>query len=114
MPCLDGNARQRIDCCRPNGLRVSGSAYGCFHKGRLLSECRGDEGASEKKGVRHATARTAEGRFFCYLQGTIVNRTYGTHKSLYISLFLLSMLVLFTMPPRNSRYDTLCTVPLCP
>ena len=25
------------------------------------------------------------------LRGTILNRTYGTHKNLYISLFLLSM-----------------------
>ena len=37
------------------------------------------------------------------LRGTIVNRTYGTHENLYIYLFLLTILVLLTMVPRNTR-----------
>ena len=36
------------------------------------------------------------------LRGAIVNRTYDTHKNLYIYLFLLTILVLFNVAPRNS------------
>ena len=35
-------------------------------------------------------------------RGTIVNRTYGAHKILYIYLFLLKYVVLFTLGPRDS------------
>ena len=47
------------------------------------------------------------------LRGTIVNRTYGTHKILsgtwYIfSYFYFQYLVLFTMVPRNSEYFSAC------
>ena len=36
-----------------------------------------------------------------YVRGTILNRTYGTHENLHISLFLLrkQYLVLFTLVP---------------
>ena len=44
------------------------------------------------------------------LRGTIVNRTYGTRKNLYISLFLLTNLVLFTMVLRNSVFLALQAV----
>ena len=37
------------------------------------------------------------------LRGTTLNRTYGTHKNLFKSLFLLQKcLVLFAMAPRSS------------
>ena len=44
-------------------------------------------------GLAH-TGTIKEGPFLLYipLRGTIVNRTYGTHKHLYINLFLLTML----------------------
>ena len=35
------------------------------------------------------------------LRGTLVNRTYGTDKNLYISFFYEQYLVLFTMVPRD-------------
>ena len=38
---------------------------------------------------------------FLVLRGTIVNRTYGTHKNLYTN-FYSQHLVLFTMVPRDS------------
>ena len=42
------------------------------------------------------------------LRGTVLNRTYGTHKNLYIDLFLLStFLALFTMAPRNRDFHIL-------
>ena len=41
-------------------------------------------------------------KYTCILfRGGILNRTYGTHKNLYTSLFLLTIFVLFTVVPRN-------------
>ena len=44
-------------------------------------------------------------RLCVLLRGTIVNRTYGTHKNLpgiYFAISTIKILVLFTMVPRNS------------
>ena len=38
------------------------------------------------------------------LRGTIVNRTYGTHKNLYISLFLPTICGHIYYVPRNNRF----------
>ena len=40
--------------------------------------------------------------YLTLLRGTIVNRTYGIHKNLYINHLYLQYLVLLTMAPRNS------------
>ena len=37
------------------------------------------------------------------LRGFILNRTYGTHKTIHVAVFFQQYLVLFTMAPRNTR-----------